>query len=72
VYKQVITEDDYRDEIMSKGGYGDFRAEMGADAIRELIEALDLHEEVTKIREDLASTRVQNSKALSVTGAVSR
>lgn len=63
VYKQVITEDDYRDEIMSKGGYGDFRAEMGADAIRELIEALDLHEEVTKIREDLASTRSKQKTA---------
>jgi DNA-directed RNA polymerase subunit beta' len=57
VYKQVITEDDYRDEIMSKGGYGDFRAGMGADAVRELIEALDLLAEVEQLREDLASTR---------------
>jgi DNA-directed RNA polymerase subunit beta' len=57
VYKQVITEDDYRDEIMAKGGYGDFRAGMGADAVRELIEALDLLAEVEQLREDLASTR---------------
>ena len=28
-YKEVITEDEYR-EIRSTGGYGDFRAEMGA------------------------------------------
>ena len=27
---------------------------MGADSIRELIEALDLHEEVNQIREGLA------------------
>ena len=61
-YKQVITEDQYR-EIRSRGGYGDFRAEMGAGAVRELIEALDLHEEVLEIREDLANTRSMQKTA---------
>ena len=61
-YKQVITEDQYR-EIRSRGGYGDFRAEMGAGAVRELIEALDLHEEVLEIREGLANTRSKQKTA---------
>jgi len=61
-YKQVITEDQYR-EIRSREGYGNFRAEMGASAIRELIEALDLHEEVEMIREGLASTRSKQKTA---------
>ena len=61
-YKQVITEDQYR-EIRSRGGYGDFRAEMGAGAVRELIEALDLHEEVLEIREGLANTRSMQKTA---------
>ena len=61
-YKQVITEDQYR-EIRSRGGYGDFRAEMGADAVRELIEALDLHGLIEEIREGLASTRSKQKTA---------
>ena len=55
-YKEVITEDEYR-EITAAGGYGDFRAGMGAEAVRELIEAIELSEEVRQLREDLASTR---------------
>ena len=61
-YKQVIVEDQYR-EIKSRGGYGDFRAEMGAGAIRELIEALDLHEVIAEIREGLANTRSKQKTA---------
>ena len=61
-YKQVIVEDQYR-EIKSRGGYGDFRAEMGAGAIRELIEALDLHEVIAEIREALANTRSKQKTA---------
>jgi len=55
-YKQVITEDEFR-EIKAQGGYGNFRAEMGANAIREVIESIDLHDEIVLIREALASTR---------------
>ena len=61
-YKQVITEDEYR-ELTSQGGYGDFRAEMGAGAIQHLIENLDLHEEVNIIREGLANTRSKQKTA---------
>jgi len=61
-YKQVITEDQYR-EIRSTGGYGDFRAAMGADAIREIIESLDLHEVIEEIREGLANTRSKQKTA---------
>ncbi|MCH2147694.1 MAG: DNA-directed RNA polymerase subunit beta', partial [Phycisphaerales bacterium] len=61
-YKEVITEDEYR-EITAAGGYGDFRAGMGAEAVRELIEAIDLSEEVKQLREDLASTRSKQKTA---------
>jgi DNA-directed RNA polymerase subunit beta' len=55
-YREVITEDEYR-EITTKGGYGPFRAVMGADAVRELIESTDLSELALQLREDLAATR---------------
>jgi DNA-directed RNA polymerase subunit beta' len=61
-YKQVITEDQYR-EIRNQGGYGDFHAAMGADAIREIIEDLDLHAVVEEIREGLANTRSKQKTA---------
>ena len=55
-FREVITEDEFR-EITSKGGYGPFRAVMGADAVRELIESTDLTELAQQLREDLAATR---------------
>ena len=55
-YRQVITEDEYR-ELMARGGYGPFRAVMGADAVRELLETTNLDELAGEMREGLASTR---------------
>jgi len=56
-YKQVLTEDEYRS---AKDKYGnDFEALMGAEAIRALLEKMDLSEESAKLRADLKKT---NSK----------
>src|SRR5579883_1722986 len=51
---QLLTEEAYYDAIEE---YGDeFDARMGADAIQELLRALNLETEIAKIREDIAST----------------
>ncbi len=53
-HSQLLTEDAYLDAIEQ---YGDeFRAEMGAEAIRELLGAIDLTSETTKLREELDAT----------------
>ncbi|MFZ2873270.1 MAG: DNA-directed RNA polymerase subunit beta' [Phycisphaerales bacterium] len=54
-FKQILTEDDFR---AAQDKYGNaFRALMGADAIRELIDRTDLSGEAAKIREDLNATK---------------
>lgn len=51
---QLLSEEAYYDAIEE---YGDeFDARMGADAIQELLRALNLETEIVKIREDIAST----------------
>lgn len=51
---QLLSDEAYYDAIEE---YGDeFDARMGADAIQELLRALNLETEITKIREDIAST----------------
>jgi DNA-directed RNA polymerase subunit beta' len=54
-FKQVLTEDDFRTHQDKFGNA--FRALMGADAIRELIERTDLSAEATRIREELNATK---------------
>jgi DNA-directed RNA polymerase subunit beta' len=54
-FKQVLTEDEHRSALEQYGN--EFRAEMGADAIRTLIEMLDLDAEADEIRAGLAATR---------------
>jgi len=54
-FKQVLTEDEHR-EAQEKYGNA-FKASMGADAIRELIEKLDLDEESKQLRQELRDTR---------------
>jgi DNA-directed RNA polymerase subunit beta' len=54
-FKQVLTEDDHRQAVEKYGNA--FRATMGADAIRELIERISLDDEATQIRQDLRETR---------------
>ena len=53
--KQVMTEDEHRVAVEQYGNA--FRASMGAESIRELLETLDLDHEVKVIREELGTTR---------------
>ncbi|MEM9111793.1 MAG: DNA-directed RNA polymerase subunit beta', partial [Planctomycetota bacterium] len=53
--KQVMTEDEHRVAMEQYGNA--FRASMGAEAIRELLETLDLDNEAKVIREELGTTR---------------
>src|SRR5690606_20459682 len=50
-YKQMLTEDEYRQAVDQYGSA--FRAAMGAEAIKELIEGLDLDATVAELREAL-------------------
>ncbi|MBY0261780.1 MAG: DNA-directed RNA polymerase subunit beta', partial [Phycisphaerales bacterium] len=54
-FKQMLTEDEFR-AASDKFGNA-FRALMGADAIRELIERLDLDKIAADLREELKNTR---------------
>jgi DNA-directed RNA polymerase subunit beta' len=54
-FKQVMTEDEYREAVDKYGNA--FRATMGADAIRELIEKLNLEELSRDLRQELRDTR---------------
>ncbi|RLS94607.1 MAG: DNA-directed RNA polymerase subunit beta' [Planctomycetota bacterium] len=64
-YKQVLTEDEYRAEV-DKYGTAQFTAMMGAEAVRELLQQLDLPSLSAEIREDLGATKSkQRQKDLS-------
>ena len=52
--KQLLNEEDYR-EARTKHGL-EFKAEMGADAVRSLLNSMDLGEESRKIREGIDTT----------------
>jgi len=53
-HKQVLTEDEYRTAYDKYGD--DFKAGMGAEAIKELLVQLDLDELAASIRQDLKNT----------------
>jgi DNA-directed RNA polymerase subunit beta' len=53
--QQVLTEDEYRAAVEKYGS--SFTAIMGADAVRELIQRLDLASLAATLREELAATR---------------
>ena len=57
-YKQVLTEKEYR-EALEKFGYGNFRVGMGAEAIQELLKAIDLEKESAELKELLAGASGQ-------------
>jgi len=50
-YKQILTEKEYRDAYDEFGPT--FRASMGAEAIKELLEAIDLEKEATELTKEL-------------------
>lgn len=51
-YKQVLSEKEYREEI-EKNGYGNFRVGMGAEAIQELLQSIDLEKDSETLRKEL-------------------
>jgi DNA-directed RNA polymerase subunit beta' len=51
---QMLTEDQYHEALTQYGD--DFDARMGAEAIQELLQTMDLNVEIEKIREDLPKT----------------
>ena len=52
---QVLTEDEYRSAVEAHGR--GFSANMGADAVKELLATLDLHELAAELREELKKTK---------------
>lgn len=48
-YKQVLTEKEFRD-VEEEFGYGKFRVGMGAEAIKELLQAIDLEQEASELK----------------------
>jgi DNA-directed RNA polymerase subunit beta' len=55
-FQQVLSEDEYR-QAVEKYGSTAFRALMGAEAVRELLEAVDLFELAAELRDELGKTR---------------
>ncbi len=54
---QILSDEEFLDTIEEYGD--DFDARMGAEAILELLKAIDLEDEASKLREELAETRSQ-------------
>ncbi len=52
-YKQVLSEKEYREEVEKYGGTGGFRVGMGAEAIQELLKAIDLEKDSADLRKAL-------------------
>ena len=58
VYKQIITDKEYRDAI-EKYGYGAFEAGMGAEAIKKLLSQVDLKKESKALKDALPTMKGQ-------------
>ena len=56
--KQVLSEKEYRDAV-EKYGYGTFRVGMGAEAIQELLKAIDLEKDSEELRKALKDSSGQ-------------
>ena len=52
-YKQVLSEKEYREEVEKYGGTGGFRVGMGAEAIQELLRAINLEKDSADLRKAL-------------------
>ena len=52
-YKQVLSEKEYREEVEKYGGTGGFRVGMGAEAIQELLKAINLEKDSAELRKAL-------------------
>ncbi len=58
-YKQVLSEKEYREEVEKYGGTGGFRVGMGAEAIQELLKAIDLEKDSADLRKQLVDSTGQ-------------
>ncbi|SEP96491.1 DNA-directed RNA polymerase subunit beta' [Lachnospiraceae bacterium RM5] len=58
LYKQVLTEKEYR-EAIDEYGYDGFRAGMGAEAVDELLAAIDLDKEAEELKSELEESSGQ-------------
>ena len=58
-YKQVLSEKEYREEVEKYGGTGGFRVGMGAEAIQELLKAIDLEKDSAELRKALVDSTGQ-------------
>ncbi|MDO4476276.1 MAG: DNA-directed RNA polymerase subunit beta' [Lachnospiraceae bacterium] len=56
--KQVLTEREYQDAV-EKWGHGSFRASMGAEAIKELLESIDLEKDAVEMKKELETASGQ-------------
>ena len=56
--KQVLSEKEYRDAV-EKYGYGTFRVGMGAEAVQELLKAIDLKKDSEELRKALKDSSGQ-------------
>ena len=56
--KQVLTEKEYNDAV-EKYGYNAFRVGMGAEAIQELLQGIDLEKDAKELKEELADSTGQ-------------
>ena len=57
-YRDVLSEKEYRD-AEDQFGYGSFRAGMGAEAVKELLQAIDLDQEYESLNEELENSTGQ-------------
>ncbi len=57
-YKQILNEQEYS-EAVKEFGYGSFDARMGAEAILELLKAIDLDKEAQELNEELEGASTQ-------------
>ncbi|MCJ7856335.1 DNA-directed RNA polymerase subunit beta' [Lachnospiraceae bacterium NSJ-143] len=57
-YKQLLTEKEYR-EACDKFGYGAFEAQMGAEAIKKLLQDIDIEKESAELKKQFAETTGQ-------------
>ncbi len=57
-YKQILTEKEYLDEL-EKYPAGSFRVGMGAEAVKELLQAIDLEAESATLKEELKNSTGQ-------------
>ena len=57
-YKQILSEAEYQEQ-KEKWGYGSFRVGMGAEAIKELLESIDLEKEYKELQAGLENATGQ-------------